>query len=86
MAKNHCAVQCNSCQFWRHIKYFLITPNQYKELPRLENFWCQRCLLSELPNVDLNQSINDDNVFGDNAAVHHNVAELIKIHKGTKSS
>lgn len=70
IARNHRAVNCDSCNMWCHIKCASIKPNEYKNYQRLSSFfwWCPRCLCSSLPfasETSLNYSL-DSSIFASN--------------------
>lgn len=64
VAKNHRALDCDSCKLWSHIKCSNISVSNYNHLKTLSSFhfMCPRCLMQQLPAPELdNEFIQTQN-------------------------
>lgn len=55
VAKNHRAINCDTCNLWSHIKCSKISTSEYQHLQNLTSFdfVCSRCLMQELHSPEL---------------------------------
>ena len=68
VAKTHCAVECDICLRWCHIKCGRVSPSEYDKLQLLHHFYwnCPSCELRSLPFADA--SFPDSNLDDDIAS------------------